>query len=117
MANFGGGGGNPFASSGGASFGGGGNPMAGSGGASFGGGGNPFAGGGASSEGEGAPAFEGKWEWDFGANNPTVGQDGGKMGGYGEKPEAVPEAVSSVSLVVLGLACLLWARLKKVKHA
>lgn len=108
MANFGGGGSNPFAGSSGAAFGGGGNPMAGGGGAAFGGG---------AASGGGAPAFEGKWEWDFGTNNPTVGQDGGKMGGYGEKPEAVPEAVSSLSLVVLGLACLLWARLKKVKHA
>lgn len=106
-------GGNPFAGS--TSFAGGGNPFAGGGGNSFAGGGNPFAGGG------NAPNFEGNWEfnynWNFANKESIVSQVEGSGGGAVPKPEAVPESVSSVSIVVLGCACLLWSRFKKVSHS
>lgn len=99
--------GNPFAGS--TSFaGGGGNPFAG------GGGGNPFAGGG------NAPSFNGQWEfnynWNFANKESIVSQVSESGGGAGQKPEAVPESVSSVSIVVLGCACLLWSRFKRASH-
>ncbi len=124
------GGGNPLAGGGGNSFvGGGGNPLAGGGSNSFasaGGNpfasasGNPFAGAGGNSFAGGGEAktfnFNGSWNWDFGTNNPTVSQDNGFMGGN-SKPEAVPESTSSIAIAIAGITCLLWSRLKKVKHS
>ena len=108
------GGGNPLAGGGNPLAGGGGNPLAGGGGNPFGGGGNPFAGGG------NAPSFNGKWDfnynWNFANKQSIVSQVGESGGGAGQKPEAVPESVSSVSLVVLGCACLLWSRFKRASH-
>ena len=104
---------NPFAGS--TSFAGGGNPLAGGGGNPFaGGGGNPFAGGG------NAPSFNGKWDfnynWNFANKESIVSQVSESGGDAGQKPEAVPESVSSVSIVVLGCACLLWSRFKRASH-
>ena len=111
------GGGNPFAGGGATSsggMGGGSNPFAGGGATSsggMGGGSNPFAGGGAMGSGGNATSFNGTWEWDFGTNNPAPSQGNPYVGGgAGQNPEAVPETASSVSLVVVGVACLLWSR-------
>ena len=115
MATFGGMSFNGGTSGGGMSFGGGGNPFAGGG--AMGGGSNPFAGGGATSSGGNATSFNGTWEWNFGTNNPAPSQGNPYVGnGAGQNPEAVPEAASSVSLVVVGVACLLWSRFKRVRH-
>ena len=116
MATFGGMSFNGGTSGGGMSFGGS-NPFAG-GGMSFGGGGNPFAGGSAMGSSGNAPSFNGTWEWDFGTNNPAPSQGNPYVGGAaGQNPEAVPETASSVSLVVVGVACLLWSRFTRVRHS
>ena len=124
MAMFGGnsfiGNGNSYASGGslsigGSSFGGGGSSFGG-GGSPFGGGGSSFGGGNSSAGGGNATSFNGTWN--FGTNNPTSSQGNGFLGGgsVGQKPASVPETASPLPLVVVGVACLLWSRFKKVRH-